>query len=191
LIGLFTGTFDPVHLGHMALVRAALREGGLDEMWLLVNADPAHKIDVMAYEHRLAMAELAVRDEPGVRVVDYRESHTYAGFRAFMAAWPREQFVFVVGMDVMAGIDRWDDIKSVVLDTAFLVAQRPSVGDEVAALRQRLGRVGDLLDAREFEFDAYNMASSRRIRELLRAGEQSEWLDARVAEYISHHSLYL
>src|SRR5436309_435232 len=103
-IGLFTGTFDPVHLGHVELARAAMVAGELDEVWLLVNPAPAHKANVLSYIHRFAMAEMAVRDEAGMRVIGGAEGelpHTMAGFRTLMGRYAGERFVFIGGTDAL------------------------------------------------------------------------------------------
>ncbi|MDB5179023.1 MAG: nicotinic acid mononucleotide adenylyltransferase [Patescibacteria group bacterium] len=190
-IGLLTGTFDPVHLGHVALARAAMRECDLAEVWLLVNVASAHKAGVTAYEHRRAMAELAVAGEPGLRVEDYRGLHTMAGFAQLMARYPDERFVFIVGMDTIGRLDSWEGFEFVVRNTSFAVAQRPGTGDELAALRGRLGdELGTMLDARVFTFADHTEASSRQAREALRRGEQSVELDERVREYVRQQGLY-
>jgi nicotinate (nicotinamide) nucleotide adenylyltransferase len=173
------------------MARAAMAAGELDEVWLLVNAVPPHKPDAVPYEHRLAMAEIAVEREAGLRAVDWRGPHTLAGFRELMAQWSQREFVFIVGMDAIAWLDRWDDAISIVNNTSFMIAERQGAKDELAGLRRRLGlELGAALRAEVFAFDECTEASSGRVREALRRGEPPEWLDGRVVEYAGRHGLY-
>jgi nicotinate-nucleotide adenylyltransferase len=190
-VGLLTGTFDPVHLGHVELAQAAMRERGLDEVWVLVNPGPAHKAGVAPYGQRLVMVGLAVRDVSGLRVVGDEVTHTMAGFTEFVGKYLGYEFVFVVGMDTMARLDAWDDYEAVVRRAAFAVARRPGVANgAVEGLRARLGALGSELRARVFDFDEHEGASSRTVREQIRAGERPEALDVRVYEYILREGLY-
>lgn len=191
-IGILTGTFDPIHQGHVELAKAAMRASGLDEVWFLVNPDPAHKVNVLSYQHRLAMAELAVAGEPNLRMADEQLAevpHTIAGFRRLMSLYPRDRFVFIVGMDAIGSLDRWDDVESVVKFASFAVAKRPSVKDTVIdTLKRRLRGLGDELVVQIFDFD--NEASSKQAREQIQAGKRPVWLSSRVYDYIEAHGLY-
>ena len=62
-IGLFGGSFDPIHLGHLAILRSFLSSGYIDELWLLVNPHPPHKQNTDAsYTDRLNMVDLATKE---------------------------------------------------------------------------------------------------------------------------------
>ncbi len=193
-VGLLAGTFDPTHLGHVALAQAALVAGGLDEVWLLVNPNPAHKVNVLSYVHRFAMAELAVGGQSAVKLVrgaDAQVPHTMAGFGELARRHGDHAFVFIVGMDVMAGLDSWEEVEKVVREAAFLVARRPGAdGRLIDDLRGRLGGLGRRLAARIFDFEGYNLASSKQVREAVRTGARPGPLDDRVYGYIVEHGLY-
>jgi nicotinate-nucleotide adenylyltransferase len=193
-IGLLTGTFDPIHLGHVELATAAMRKCGLDEVMILVNAKPAHKDGVLGYPHRLAMAELAVAGRIGMSVYDGSLAewpHTMQTFAELMRRAAPNRLIFIVGMDTIARLDRWDDPESVVKNASFAVAQRPSASkNEVDELRVRLGRLGRGLNVRLFEIDDHALASSMDIREQLRAGLRPSALDERVYQYVLDHHLY-
>jgi nicotinate-nucleotide adenylyltransferase len=196
MIGLLPGTFDPVHLGHVALAQAARRAGGLDEVWLLVDPQPAYKFNVLSYDQRFEMAKLATSGTEGVSaeavpVEARRWPHAMAGFARLMERHPAHRFVFVVGIDTMGRLDTWDDYQRVVEGATFLVARRRGMGGAVIEeLRRRLGVLGARLDARLFEFDEFSGASSTVARAEVRAGKVPAQLDPRVYAYIMEHGLY-
>jgi nicotinate-nucleotide adenylyltransferase len=194
-IGLLTGTFDPVHAGHVELAQAALRNCGLDEVWLLVNPDPGHKAAAVPFRHRLDMARKAVEAAPGLRVYDgawAEESHVMPTFLRIVASHPEEyRFVFVLGMDAFLRLDGWGDVESVVNNATYAVAHRTgSAASEIGELRWRLGWLGPELKVSVFEFDGYEGVSSTAVRRALRAGELPDGLPAGVYEYILRQGLY-
>jgi nicotinate-nucleotide adenylyltransferase len=192
-VGLLTGTFDPVHLGHVELARAAKRECGLDEVWWLVNARPVGKHGVTDYGLRVRMTELALQGEAGMWVyggVGHDGPHTMQAFNEITGGYPETEFVFIVGMDTLARLDRWPDVESVVKDATYAVAHRSGAPVAVDGLRSRLGELGDELKVRLFELDDHTGAASSVIRQQLRAGERSSMLDERVHEYVLANGLY-
>jgi nicotinate-nucleotide adenylyltransferase len=193
-IGLLTGTFDPVHLGHLEMSKAAMKQCGLNEVWLLVNPDPGHKTSVTSLDDRMAMVRLAVAGQPSIRLYTgdlAEEPHTQVTFRQLTQAYPGTSFLFIVGMDTLARLDSWDDPGRVVEHSVFAVAHRPGTPvQELDALRQRLGTLGDRLKVQLFDFDDHGLASSTDIRRQLRAGERPDALDSRVLGYIVDHNLY-
>lgn len=193
-IGVLTGTFDPPHLGHIALAQAALATGEIDAVWFMPNPVPAHKTQVTAYEHRLMMVELALRGVPGVGVAPVAVRHepqTISGFRRLMAAYPGTTWRFIAGTDTLAGLDTWKDYAAVVREVVFLVAERPGTPVVVLDdLRGRLGDVGRLLTVTPFRFESYTTTSSRVAREALRKARWPPALGDQVMAYILEHGLY-
>jgi len=193
-LGILTGTFDPVHRGHIALAKAALVAGGLDGVLLMVNPAPEHKTGVAALADRLEMTRLAVADEPGLGVYDgvlAGEPQVAATFAALARELGSKSVVFVMGIDTLARLDRWPDVESVVKNATYLAARRGGVGDaEVAALRQRLGPLGSALRVQLFEFNEAAGASSAQVRAAVRAGEPTVDLDPMVRDFIERKGLY-
>jgi nicotinate-nucleotide adenylyltransferase len=125
MTGLLGGTFDPPHVGHVALARAALEHFGLERLVVLVVADPGHRgVDAPA-EARLALAEAAFAGLAEVRLDPF--SRTVDSLRA--EAW--DDPLFVVGADQFAGFLSWTE-PDAVLDLARLgVATRPGYPPEL------------------------------------------------------------
>jgi nicotinate-nucleotide adenylyltransferase len=198
-VGLLTGTFDPVHVAHVELARVAIKEARLDEVWLmvnprLINSPVENKHKVSSFQHRMAMAKLAVSQEAQIEVYngDLKAArHTMADFAKLIVEYPTTQFSFIVGSDVIARMDRWEDLVSVVRSTSFIVAERPSASiRDMDELRLRLGDIGKELKAQVLEFNGYTDVSSSAARLALAGSEQPQWLHPDVRDYILRNNLY-
>lgn len=112
--GLFGGTFDPIHNGHLALIHTLMQELSLDEVVLMPTAQPPHKLKkgMASAAHRLAMCRLAVADCPSVRVSDWEIQKGGASFTAetldyLCEAHPNTAWYLFVGADMFLTIESW------------------------------------------------------------------------------------
>ena len=170
-VGLLGGAFNPPHVGHVALVKAALRELGLDRLLVVVTGRPPHKrVDTDA-ETRFRLAEAAfgrlARVELSRRELE-REGPSYT---VETARWAAETFhdpVFVIGADEFADFLAWKDPNGVLARVRLAVASRPGYATELLDdIRARLERP----EAVSF-FDCEPIpVSSRDIRARVAAGE--------------------
>lgn len=138
-IGIFGGSFDPVHYGHLAVAEGALRECGLDEVWLMVSPqNPLKKGTIHASENdRLAMVRMAVEELPErirqrIKVSDFefglpRPSYTVDTLRALSGSFPDCNFQWIAGGDSLAGINRWKEPDIILRDFGLIVYPRPGV----------------------------------------------------------------
>ena len=193
-LGLLTGTFDPVHLGHVALAEAAIREYALGRVLIWVNASAGHKVGVTAYQDRLAMMRLAVRGHDKLDVYEGGLSdrpQVSKWFRELEREFPADELVYIVGADTLMTLDRWEDVESVVDNSTFAVAERgEGTAGLLEELRSRLGPLGQSLRASVFSFEEYGEASSSKVRVQVRAGGRPSALDERVYEYVLSRNLY-
>jgi len=131
-IGLFGGSFDPVHRGHVAGARAALAELALDEVLFLPTAVPPHKPGhtFAPALRRYAMVELALLDEPRLRVdsaelVLERPVYTIDTLERFRAERPGDEPVLLVGADSLAEFDGWRRWREILAATEIGALVRP------------------------------------------------------------------
>lgn len=182
-IGLLGGAFDPPHVGHVALARAAIERFRLERLVVLVVADPGHKGVEAPAEARLALSQAAFDGLAEVRLDEF--PRTVDSLRA--GAW--DDPLFVIGADQFAGFLAWEE-PDAVLDLARLgVATRPGY------LQERLESVLAHLRRpdRVLFFDIEPMAvSSTEVRERVARGEPVDGLvPSDVADLIAELRLYV
>ena len=173
-IGILGGRFDPPHLGHVALARAAVEHFDIDDLHITVVADAAHKPSEAPVEDRLAMAELAFSELDATVEL---ETHRFTVDA--LEAVGYDDPIFLVGADELAAFPTWKQPERVLELARLGVATRPGYAPATASPRIRI-----------FELEPHPVSSSD-VRRLVRAGESVEGLVApAVAEYIAAHGLY-
>ena len=113
-IGIFGGSFNPIHVGHVALAKAAREACGLDEVWLMVSPQNPLKRDIALLDDqkRLEMAQKALEGVEGVKVSDYemhlpKPSYTWHTLQALAKDNPDSTFTLIIGGDNWAHFERW------------------------------------------------------------------------------------
>lgn len=210
-IGVFGGTFDPVHYGHIQLAQAACKEIEMGELLFLPSASPPHKERefVCSYDHRSAMLRLATDNNKLFSVSDLESrlpspSYTYDTLE-YMRTKDRRgaPLFFVIGSDAFLEIESWYRWRDLLLHTMFVVAVRPG-SNQVAVVRflKRHGFIKPEGRARTWiRIDSQGMVilltcetqdiSSTDLRSRIR--KRLRWdhlVPKKVAEYIKRHSLY-
>ena len=134
-LGILGGAFDPPHVGHVELARAAREHYGLDELLVLVVADPGHKETSASAPERLELARLAFADLPNTRV----ELDSHARTVDSLEERRPEDAIFLLGGDELAAFERWKDPGRVLELVPLGVAMRPGVSEsELREARARL-----------------------------------------------------
>ena len=137
-VGILGGVFDPPHVGHVALARAALAELGLDELLVLVVADPGHKTATTCAETRLELAKVAFEDVPEAVVEIDRHARTVDSLEERR---PDDAY-FILGSDELASFESWKSPQRVLELVRVAVAMRPGVSRAAADACARTARRG-------------------------------------------------
>jgi nicotinate-nucleotide adenylyltransferase len=182
--GILGGVFDPPHVGHVALAQAAIGQFSLEQLFVLVVADPGHKRATTPAETRLELTRLAFRDVPEAKV----ELDQHARTVDSLEERKPENAIFVLGADELAEFSSWKNPKRVLELVRLAVAMRPGVSDEeVRAARAELSSSGRILF---FDMPPIPVSSSA-IRERVARGESIDGLvPPRVADAVVRLGLY-
>ncbi|MGE3274206.1 MAG: nicotinate-nucleotide adenylyltransferase [Vicinamibacterales bacterium] len=206
--GLLGGTFDPIHLGHLAAGRAAAAALGLGRVLVVPSSRPPHRPDSPAASgyHRFAMAAMAVAPEPGFEASDLElqrpgPSYTFDTLsRLHAAGHTASRLFFITGADAFAEIATWSRYPAVLDLAHFVVVARP--GTALTALRNRLPDLAPrMMSPGAIQPDAPPAVilleaptpdvSSTDIRHRAAAGGSLDgYVPPAVASHIARHGLY-
>ncbi|PLX66154.1 MAG: nicotinate (nicotinamide) nucleotide adenylyltransferase [Denitrovibrio sp.] len=206
-IGLFGGTFNPIHMGHLALAENVTNSLELDNMLFIPSKIPPHKVgNVLDPEKRLEMVSM-VADKLGERysVSDYEiatdgVSYTLKTLKHFRSEYPNDEIFFACGTDIFATIESWYEYQDLFEYVNFVVVSRSMVsfGKMLESipepLHERVIREDQFAGEKSGKIILYEMPpvdiSSTDIREVLEASYRKANLPEVVYEYISEKGLY-
>ena len=189
-IGIYGGSFNPIHKGHTPLAASIVAQGLVDELWLMVS--PLNPLksgevsDIAEYEHRLRMAELATQSIKGVKVSDFERSlplpsYTITTLGELQKAYPEHEFTLVIGADNWEQFPRWYHADEIIERYQILIYRRPGCEFDESSLPASVKVVDTPL------FDI----SSTEIRTSIAEGKPlTKWVDRKVLTYIKRHHLY-
>ena len=130
-VGIYGGSFNPVHFGHVGLAKWVIEHTDLDELWLLVSPNnPLKPAGILAPEEdRLAAVREAVKDIPHVKASDFefglpRPSYTANTLRELQKAYPEDEFTLVIGEDNLAIFDQWKENEFIASNFRIFVYPR-------------------------------------------------------------------
>jgi nicotinate-nucleotide adenylyltransferase len=200
-VGLLGGSFDPVHNGHLDIARAARDAHKLDALLFIPAAQQPHKTEPPGApgEHRLAMIELAIANEPAFRASDCEldrpgPSYTIDTVRRFKRELgPGARLFFIIGSDSVDALPAWKEAESLLDLCTFVVAARP--GDPLDHIDELAGRLPDrhvrmLRDAAVES--THNPVSATEVRRRVAQGRPiGDLVPPPVAAYIANNHLYM
>lgn len=194
-LGIFGGTFDPVHLGHLYVANAVREQAGLDSVLFLPVGEPAHRATHAAADDRAAMVQLAIADNPGFALDDtalHQAGPVYTAdtLPLLRQRYPNAAFSFIAGTDALVR-SSWRRLDEVVtaLERFLVVTRDQAAAAELrpvlAALPENLARRFSVLDLPLVD------VSASAIRASVARGLPLRYLvpDA-VAHYIEERGLY-
>jgi nicotinate-nucleotide adenylyltransferase len=188
-VGLFGGSFDPVHNAHVALATLALAELGLDEVrWIPVGRPWQKARRLTSGADRAAMVRLAIAGEPRfvVDTIELRRpgvTYTLDTVRELSAAEPGNEWVLILGQDQYATLHTWHDWQELVSRVTLAIANRPDVAAvpnaQIAQVPHQMVSL-PMMDI-----------SSTEVRRRVAAGESiANLVPPAVASYIERRRLY-
>jgi nicotinate-nucleotide adenylyltransferase len=190
-LGIFGGTFNPIHLGHLINAEKVLQEFSLDRILFIPSRIPVHKEmqEKITPEERAHMIELAIRDYPFfflscIEIEREKKSYTIITIEQLGEQYPEAEFYFILGIDAFNALRQWKDADRLVEKITFIVMNRPGEIIDQAVLSW-VPRV-------KVSSNAHIAISSSHIRDLLDKKKSIKGLvPLAVEEYIYQKGLYL
>jgi len=197
-IGLFGGSFNPIHTGHLLLAESARDQFELDTVLFIPTGNNPFKVslDDISREHRLHMVELAIKDNPHFEVMTNEidqtgTTYTIDTIEAIKKIYPDSDFYFITGADLMFEITLWKGAPELLKSVKFITTFRPGYSHE--KLDTRIEELQEIYEASIFKLYASEMdISSSDIRSRIKNGYSIRYLlPSAVEEYIHEEKLYL
>jgi len=212
-VGLFGGTFDPVHCGHIRAAGEVLERFSLDKVLFIPSFIPPHKerAGIAPARDRLRMVDLACREEPRFAAssieVDAREkSYSIITLEKVKRIYPGAWIFFILGVDAFLEIETWRDHERVLEECLFIVMTRPGyrleqadrvlgglIGEKVYPISENEKIGEDLFGAHRIfflPFLALDISSTEVRRRIGRGETVKSLVPDIVGDYIRSHHLY-
>lgn len=196
-VGVFGGTFDPIHMGHLILAQNALEEVGLDKVLIMPSGCSYLKDTdkVSKKEHRVEMTRLAIEDNALFELSTIEadregNSYTYETFEILCHENPDTDYYYIIGADVFMSMKTWNRPEEIFKRCTIVCARRDNIPKK---------DLDDMLVFLQKEYDAKVMfmdvpevrISSTDIKDLIKRGMSCRYyLNKKVIEYIKENGLY-
>lgn len=192
MIGLFFGSFNPIHIGHLALANYMLSFENLDEVWFVVSPhNPLkEKKSLLADNHRLYMVNLAVEDIKGMRASNIefhlsQPSYTVHTMAALEEKYPGKQFALIMGADNLSGFHKWKNYELLLEKYPILVYPRMGEVELEKTIESLPPNRIKLTEAPVMEISSTFIRSSIRDKKNI-----SCFLPAKIHDYILEMNFY-
>jgi nicotinate-nucleotide adenylyltransferase len=198
-IGIFGGTFDPIHLGHLILAEQCREQARLDQVWFVPAARPPHKLDrpLTRFDQRVEMIALAIAGQPAFRIDELEKdrpgpSYTADTLHELHTLHSEAEFWLLIGSDTVADLPQWHAPQQIVEQAGLVVTARPGHPIPTAEEIRGLLRLpeGVLLRYQTVESPLIDL-SSRDLRRRAHSGRSLRYFVPRAVEcYIHEKRLY-
>ncbi len=195
-IGVYAGTFDPIHSGHIAFAEAALSSRSIDRVYFLPEPRPRHKQAVKSLDHRVTMVELAVKDNELLGIIKLSQARftPHETIPVLSARFPDCKLVLLFGDDVIARMldhmAEWPHLDILANSVELLIAARRGGESGISDKFETLSKVSGLHFKHSILTVDNPKVASLEIRKQIRNGVQPSSINSSVYEYIKKHRLY-
>jgi nicotinate-nucleotide adenylyltransferase len=198
-LGIFGGTFDPVHYGHLLLAECCREQCGLDAVWFLPAAVPPHKRDatLSPAEKRVEMLELAIAGHEAFSVCRYEidrggVNYTFETLEHFREEDPSRELFFLLGADMLHDLPHWREPARIIEAAVPVAVRRPGAGALDFTCLAPFASPERLKEIRGYQVEMPEIGfSSTEIRRRSTAGLSIRYQTPRAVErYIETQGLY-
>ena len=189
-IGIYSGSFDPVHKGHIAFALSALNDSRLDKIYFIVEPLPRHKPGITHMAHRIAMVRLALRAHPKLEVLELPDKRfsVASTLPRLQKKFRNDELYMLIGSDVLQTLAKWPLAEELLTHVGLIVGLREDVRlDQALSYATAMPRpLRELYILESLE----PTIASKQIRHTFREGHNSKSVLPSVAKYIKQHWLY-
>ncbi|QQE47087.1 Nicotinate-nucleotide adenylyltransferase [Peptoniphilus harei] len=194
--GIFGGSFNPIHYGHLMICEYIKEEMGLDKVIFIPTGNPPHKDLGVSAEDRYEMVRLAISPNPDFEISDIETtranlSYTVDTIRELKKIYKEEKLYFLIGLDSLFQLKTWKKIDDLSQEIEFVVALRPGyidkeeINNEIDFLRDNFGTRINLIKTPLYEI------SSTDLRDRIHEGKSLRYLiPKKVLDYIEESGFY-
>ena len=194
--GIFGGSFNPIHYGHLMICEYIKEEMGLDKVIFIPTGNPPHKELELSAKDRYEMVRLAISPNPDFEISDIettrvKKSYTVDTIRELKKIYKEEKLYFLIGLDSLFQLKTWMKIGDLSQEIEFVVALRPGyldreeINKEIDFLRENFGTKINLIKTPLYEI------SSTDLRDRIREGKSLRYLiPKKVLDYIEESGFY-
>lgn len=187
-IGLFFGSFNPIHVGHLVIANYMATQTDLKQVWMLVSPqNPLKKKSSLAKDYdRLHLVQIAIEDNPSLKASDIefklpKPSYTIDTLTYLSEKYPDKEFVLIMGGDNLASLHKWKNYEVLLRDYQIYVYQRPAYD---------LGELQTHPNVQIFDAPQMNISASY-IRKCIQNKQSIQYLvSEKVYEYLEGSSMY-
>jgi nicotinate-nucleotide adenylyltransferase len=191
-VGIYAGTFDPIHTGHLAFAEQALAGSNLDKLFFLVEPRPRNKQGVRALLHREEMVRLAIEDNAKLGIIQLEHSNftVEETLPKLQALFEGAELHFLMGEDVFAHLNAWPNINELLASSSFIIGIRKNDEKKVQQILKRLEKTRGIKFKTDIIVTRHHEITSSNIRLALKGGQKPQGLISETAAYIKENSLY-
>lgn len=196
-IGLYGGTFDPIHVGHLIVIENVLNFMNLDKIIVLPSSNPPHKINKQKTDKdiRIKMVKAATADNPRVEVSTFEAEtdkvvYTHQTLAHFKEQYPEHEFYYIMGEDSFMSIDTWKNYEEILNDKLIVFTRSNTDPDsELVRKVEKIKKDNDMI----YLINNLNInISSTLIRSLVKDNKSIKYLVTEpVYDLIKEYELYV
>lgn len=191
-VGIYSGTFDPVHTGHTTFAHEAIKQCGLDKVFFLVEPRPRRKQGVKGFEHRNRMVQLATRDEAkfGSIILEQQRFTVPETLPVLLERFHGAELCLLIGDDGLDHLNAWPHVEELLAKALFIIGRRRLAEGQIKRQIKDIEEIRDIKVRYQLFKAPEPEVSSSSIKQSLKRGHTPKGVPPAVIHYIQQERLY-